>query len=355
MSSLITELKTEERVEKFRQFYNKTNQKPLLGFYTGSEYPLGRYASSRSLPENRELTPADFDVDSYMDDCEKLFRETERCGGDFIWTGSAFWGIPWLEAVSGCPIYANHSSGSLYAVSPGKEISSLTIDEGWLKKLVEFMTALSKSSSGRWPVGVTRLRGISDLLSALYGGVDFIYAMLEKPDEVLETCRKITEWWIRVARLQLEHMPLYHGGVGTYSYNLWAPADTVFIQEDSAALLSPQMYEKFIKPFDEEIIKAFKGCIVHLHSTGYVPVKAFMDMGVTAVEMHRDQAGPSLEMLYDTYVDILEHKPLLLWGTFAESEIDWIFEKLPHAGLAVGTFVETPSDAERLWRKHTTK
>ena len=84
----------EERVALFRQYYAKENERPLLGFFCGSEYPLHRYPASRSLPEDRPLTPDDFLIEPYLDDCDALFEHHEACGGDFIWAGSAFWGIP---------------------------------------------------------------------------------------------------------------------------------------------------------------------------------------------------------------------------------------------------------------------
>ena len=79
---------------------------------------LRRYRASASLPSDRPLTPEDFAVEPYLDDCDRLFELHEACGGDFIWSASAFWGIPWLEAALGCPILADHSTGSIHAQRP---------------------------------------------------------------------------------------------------------------------------------------------------------------------------------------------------------------------------------------------
>src|SRR5680860_99464 len=108
----------EERVENFKHFYRRENKRPLFGFTLGSEYPLFRYNSAKNLPEDRPLKPDDFMVEEYMEDCDRLFEEHEECGGDFIWTGSIFWGIPWLEAILGCPIYTNYATGSIYSKTP---------------------------------------------------------------------------------------------------------------------------------------------------------------------------------------------------------------------------------------------
>jgi hypothetical protein len=350
-------LSVEKRVERFKRFYMRSNKRSLLGFFVGDEYPLHRYKAARGLPENRELIPEDFMVSQYMEDCERLFYESESCSGDFIWSGSAFWGIPWVEAVLGCSIHASKSTGSINSSPPvdfkeDKKIPHFDRKSPWVVKTGEFLRTLAQKSDGRWPIGTTRMRGISDLLSALYGGVEFVYAMLENPNEVKEVCKKITDLWINYGKYQLELIPTFYGGIGTYSYNLWAEIDTVFLQEDAAALLSPDLYDEFIRPCNEEIVKAFHGCIIHQHSTGFVPVESYIKMGMTALEIHRDTGGASCEEMYDCYLSILKSKPLLIWGSLTEMDLDFIFQKIPPQGLAAVAFVKDIAEAESLWEKY---
>ena len=42
-----------------------------------------------------------------------------------------------------------------------------------------------------------------------------------------------------------------------------------------------------------QIVGAFDGCIMHLHSTGYLPIDHYVGMNFTAIEMHIDRGGPS--------------------------------------------------------------
>ncbi len=211
---------------------------------------------------------------------------------------------------------------------------------------------MAHRSKGRWPIGTTRMRGISDLLSALYGGENFIYAMLEKPDEVKDVCKKLTNFWIEYGKLQLENIPLFHDGIGSFYYNMWVPAGTVWHQEDAAALMNPSLYEEFIRPCDEAIAKAFPGCIIHQHPTQFYPVDAYLEMDMLALELHIDKGGPCARELYDTHKKILERKPLIIWGDIPEDDLDWIFEKLPQQGLAVNTVVTDANEAQRLWNRY---
>lgn len=347
----------QERVENFRLFYKRQNERPLFGFFVGSEYPLKRYNAAKNLPEGRELCPDDFDISLYLDDCDRLFDEHEQCGGDFIWSASAFWGIPWLEAALGCNIFADHKTGSIHSEPPSKftgakDIPDFDESSPWINKTKEFLEAMAKRSSGRWPLATTRMRGISDLLSALYEGEKFIYAMMEEPEEVMAVCEKLTDFWIAYGKIQLAHIPAFHGGVGSFYYNMWAPEGTIWHQEDAAALLSPSLFNKFIYPCDEKIVKSFKGCIMHQHPTRYVPAEEYIKMGMLALELHIDEGGSSAQELYNTHLKILEKKPLLIWGSIPEKGLDWIFSKLPHEGLAVNTVVSDYKQAHYLWDKY---
>jgi hypothetical protein len=348
----------EERVALFEQFYARKNERPLLGFFCGSEYPIHRYEAAKGIPVGLELHPDDFPIEPYLDDCDRLFEIHEQCGGDFIWSASAYWGIPWLEAALGCPIIlSSYESGSIHAVKPpgydGPEsLPAFSLDNPWVRKTIEFLEGMARHGGGRYPLGTTRMRGISDLLAVLYGGEQFVFEMMTNPDEVLETAGRLRDFWIEFGRMQIERIPAFHGGIGSFYYNAWAFKGTIWHQEDAAALLSPALFEQFIKPFDAAIVEAFDHCIMHQHSTGYVPFEHYLEMSFTALELHIDEAGPSAEKLFDTHTRILKRKPLIIWGDIPERDLDWIFSKLPPRGLAVITVVDSPQQAEAIWHKH---
>ena len=345
----------EHRVEQFRRYYRRGNDRPLVGFFVGSDYPLHRWPASSDLPTNRPLAPDDFPIERYLEDCDRLFDLHEACGGDFIWSASAFWGIPWMEVLLGCAIYADHTTGSVHSEPPSgwaadPRVPSFDPASPWMRKCDEFLTAMAVRSGGRWPIGTTRMRGISDLLSALYGGTEFIMAMMERPDEVRGVCSTLAELWIEFGRFQLERIPLFHGGVGSFYYNMWAPAGTIWHQEDAAALLSPGLYDQFIREGDEQIVAAFPGCIMHQHPTKFVPTEFYLKMGFTALELHVDRSGPRARDLHATHRRILEHVPLLIWGELSDDDLDWI-AKLPPQGLAVQAVVSGAEQAGDVWRR----
>jgi len=208
---------------------------------------------------------------------------------------------------------------------------------------------MAARSSGQWPIGTTRMRGIADLLVALYGSESACYKIIDAPEEIRSTCVKIADFWISFGKLQLKHIPLFHGGVGSFYYNMWAPSGTVWHQEDAVAWFSPEIYEEFIFPYDQRIVSSFPNCIMHLHPSGFLPIDNYLQLPFTAMELHIDEGGPDAQALYEFYYKILAKKPLLIWGKLSEKDLNFIFQKLPRKGLAVMTVVENQEQAHAIW------
>lgn len=279
----------EDRVALWKDFYARRNERPLLGFFLGSEYPLRRYPASTALPEGRALRPGDFKVEAYLDDHETLFEAHEACGGDFIWSADAFWGIQWIECLCGLEMFANHASGNLHFRKPADFRGADDIPESdpegpWARLAAEFLRKGAARAAGRYPFGTTRMRGITDMLSALYGPQDFVYALIDDPGGVRAVCEKICTIYTAFARFQLAHIPVFHGGIGSFYYSNWAPPGTVCHQEDAAVMLSPALYREHIREWDAKIVGSFEHSILHLHSVGFRPLDDYLAMGFAAAE-----------------------------------------------------------------------
>ena len=244
-----------ERLERLTQWIACRNERPLLGFTLGSYYPLRRYPTgSRLLPEG-PVSPEHVLVEEYLDDTERLFQMHEEAGGDFIFSAAPFLGLPWVEASLGCGVVADHASGSTRSTPPAgfalnPVVPRFSENNPWVARLLEFIPVLQARSAGRFPVGVTLMRGISDLLSALYGAENFVLRMYDEPEEIRAVVARLTEYWIEFGRCLLGRLPSFHGGTGSFLFSLWCPGKMIWLQEDAVALLSPALYEQFIYPAD---------------------------------------------------------------------------------------------------------
>ncbi len=342
-----------DRLSRLTKWFDRQNDRPLFGFTLGSYYPLHRYPEGAKDLDGI-IRPEDIVVEKFFDDTDRLYGLHEDAGGDFLFSSAPFMGVPWVEAALGCGVEADHTTGSTRSLPPPGFASHALVPEfseqdPWVAKMIEFIPALATHSRGRYPVGNTLMRGVTDLLSALYGGENFIYRMCDEPDEVRSVISQLTELWITFGRCLLEHLPLFHGGTGSFLYGLWRPGKLIWLQEDAAALLSPTMYEEFILPADRAIAAAFDHIVIHLHPTRFIPTKYLVETDLSAIELHIDHDGPRAETLWDHYKLISASKPLCIWGDVTREDLEFIFTQVPHQGLAVNTIVESPDEAHALW------
>lgn len=347
----------DKRIDRLKAWYHRENERPLVGFFIDSQYPLHRYNCKNKLPTG-EVHAKDIHVTDFLPEFERLFQTYEDYGGDLIWSSAPFWGIPWIEASLGCHVIADHRTGSTRTLPPdgfqkNPEISDFNPNNPWVVKMVEFIPALNKISERRFPVGMTLLRGISDLLSALYGGESFILRMFEAPEEVKTVIQQLEKYWISFGKHLLNNLPEFHGGTGSFYYAAWTPGKTIWFQEDAAALLSPGLYEEFIFPSVKKIIQAFDHSVMHLHPSRFIPAGYLLKTGIGAIELHRDMGGPTAKDLYGYHHMILEKKPLIIWGDLTDEDLVCILNILPVKGLLVIPVVKDKVQAKKIWDRFT--
>ena len=345
----------EDRLALLNRWFQRRNERPVLGFFLGPQYPLHRYHAGRNLPPGA-VHPEDIVVKDYLADYERLFELNERLGGDLIWAGCPFWGIPWVEAALGCSVVADHETGSTRTEPPPgfaarPVVSEFSSANPWVAKMLEFMPAIVEHSRERYPVGTTLMRGVSDLLSALYGGESFIFRMLDAPDEVKTVVEKLADFWIAMGKCLLEHVPLFHGGTGSFFYGVWCPGKTLWLQEDAAALLSPDLYEEFVFPAVSRIGSAFEHNVIHLHPSMFMPIDYLLKTDIDVIELHIDKGGPTAEDLCPQHRQVLAEKPLIVWGDMTVEDLMFMLNNLPNQGLLLNMVVDSPEQARDVWRQ----
>ena len=340
---------------RFRRYYQRRNTTPLVGFLVGGYYPLRRYVAAKTLPAG-VYEPEGLLAERFLPDCERLHAWHAACPGDLVWGASAFWGVPWMEAALGCQVEADHVTGSSRSHTiPGDDwpsIPQFSPENPWVARCLQMIRAIAPHAEGRYPMGVSLMRGVSDILNALLGLERVIYGMLDAARRIDELAERITDFWIAFGQAQLSAMPTFAGGYGSFAYYLWAPGPCIWLQEDAAALLSPALYERFILPHDRRIAQAFDYCFMHLHPARYIPYQPLLDSELAAIELHVDKGGPTARELLPVYREILAHKPLMIWGDLSAEDIRTILDQLPPEGLALQIVVESPAEAHELYDRY---
>jgi len=342
----------EEIVQRHQAFWQRgPAERPIGSFWIGSRLPDELYTAARAIPVGRVM-PSDIHVEDFLADYDRLHELHESVADDAFWAASPFFGIPWVEAILGCPVYY---SGDTFWVEPiwpewPAEIS-LPLPKGreWMEKLIEFTRALVSRAEGRYAVATTLMRGPSDLAAAVRGHEAMIYDLYDHPAELQRMLGMAADVWIDVARRQLDVIQPIAGGYVSNFYRVWAPDRIVFTQEDASASFSPPLFRRFLLPQDRRISSAFPYSIMHVHSPTTWPVEQWLTLdSLSCIEINYDNNGPRLPALLPLLKSIQGVKPLVIRGELTVEEIAWIKRELSPRGLLLNIATLSVEEARTL-------
>ena len=229
--------------------------RPLVGLWIGGYYPAEQFprGTAAVAPEQR-LDPQDVRFALFADDYESLYQAHLAVDDDFFYVGSAYWGIPWLEAILGCPVSLAAANCRAEAfLSDPADFAGCDADldaDPWLAALLRFNEELVRFADGRFPVCPPLLRGPGDVASAMLGGTEFVTGFIDRPDAMKRLLDDVAR--TRVAVLGRLHaiLPAWHEthAAGGYPSRVWCRRTVAYYQEDSAALLNPRLFREFLLP-----------------------------------------------------------------------------------------------------------
>jgi hypothetical protein len=332
--------------------------RPLLGAWLGGYYPAEQFPRGhRSWQLGQLLQPADVRFKAFRGDYEALHRLHQEADDDFFYVGSAYWGLPWLEAILGCAIHAGETScWSEHRPPETSDTSRLSgdlQDNPWFQCLMEFTRDLLEFADGRFPVCPPLLRGPGDAACALCGPETVAMALIDGESwvrEVLAHCARV--------RLEvLEHLhrmiPAWLGthAAGGYPGKVWTARTVAYYQEDAAAILNPRLFSDHLLPLAQQTGSSAEIHFIHLHSSCLYmvdPLLADDTFSVIEVNLDHPGAGPPLTQYLPTLQRIQQAgRPLLLWGEIDPSEWDLLRENLQPAGLSIQPIIKQPADVGR--------
>ena len=298
------------------------------------------------------IEPDMLNVDDFLEDYERIFTEINAIKQSGFWTAEPFTGIPWMEAIMGCPVIADVNS---FVTTPAKNLPDFdllkTIDTNlWYMKYIEFVTKLVKLSDGRFPVGQPIMRGISDVLGAIVGQTEMIYNMSDEPDLITKLASLITDVFLKVVKEQHKLTPAFYGGSAMGFYHIWAPGQVIWFQEDLTALLSPDLYRTFILEQNIRICNQYEYSAVHLHSSSFHMIDDILRIkNLKAVEINKDNGGLSIKAMASVFEKVLKQdKRLIIWGNLNEDEILFIKRKFSGAPVFLNIVAEDVQTAKKI-------
>lgn len=178
------------------------------------------------------------------------------------------------------------------------------------------------------------MRGPSDMVGALMGQAEMVYALQDEPDRMKALFLKVAEIFLQVQELQRSRIQPFHGGWALGFYHVWCPGPSIWYQDDLSALLSPDLFRTFLSPTSRRICEGFSYTAVHLHPASFFLLDEILaNEKLTAVEVNKDVGGPSVEAMLPELEKILTRKNLILWGDLTIQDLEVIKNNLPLRGL----------------------
>ena len=352
-----------DRIALHKRYWDREPLRyPPASFRVGDYFVSRQFDAARSLlVQNKQITPEMLTVEDFVPDYERMFAGTEELGQDAFWTAEPFTGIPWMEAILGCEIYANEESFSSKPwMTSLDELEKIKVDASnpWFLKYLEFTRRLAELGKGRFTVGMPIMRGPSDMVGAIMGQTEMIFALADEPETMKTFFLKVTEAFLSVQREQKKLIPAFHGGSCLGFYHVFCPGTSIWFQEDLSAIMSPEMYGEFLDGPARRICRGHEYTAIHLHPASFFILDHLLaNEGLRAIQVNKDVGGPSVEEMLPYLKRISEQKNLILWGDYSPAELDLLRKNLPARGLFFNCMMPTMDGAKealaclRRWRE----
>ncbi|MGD0091636.1 MAG: hypothetical protein ABSE73_17100 [Planctomycetota bacterium] len=343
----------EELLDRHEAFLHcRPVERPLLGYWCGGYFPAEQFPQGTAQwGADRVLTPEDVSFAGFAGDYENLYRRHRDVDDDFFYAGSAYWGIPWAEAILGCPIVvaAANCRAEVLLGSAGVPPAPLELDGNrWFEALVRFTRELVAFADGRFPVCPPLLRGPGDCASAMLGGMEFITGFFDTPERMIQLLDHCARVRLAVLERLRAIIPAWHGthAAGGYPSKVWCRKTVAYNQDDSAALLNPPLFREFLLPLERRMCRTAEVNFIHLHSSCRYPVDILLeDRSYDVLEVNIDHRGmgPPVRELLPLFRKIqAAGRPLLLWGEFSAEDWKLVHSELAPVGLSLQPFAPRP-------------
>jgi hypothetical protein len=343
-----------EKIDGYRKFWSRADVKrPLVGFSFKSWFPLDEFRSSAAWPKDTSLTPEMIHPEEFLEDQERLLKEGEWMDDDILRGASPSQAIFWGEGTLGSSMRI--LPGNVVAVEQNlsweeAEQREWDSESPWFKKYIEFIDVLVNHSKGRYPVSHGTLCGPFDYVINLRGHEQAVIDLMLEGERTYRLLERMGEFFIWITKEAWKRIPLFHGGYFDAQYSLWSPGTIIRMQEDGVAVLSPDLYERYLKPVDQKVASCFDCSFIHLHATSMFVLDKMLEIPeIRCYEINNDVGGPPLEWILPYFQQVQKAgKPLLIRGSFKPDELRRLMDSLDPRGLYLYIMVEEMKEVETL-------
>lgn len=151
-----------------------------------------------------------------------------------------------------------------------KEMSfKVDYDNAWFKRIKEIYKAGAEAWGGQVIQAMTDLGGILDVLASFRPGETLLFDLYDNPKEVKALCRNLNECWFDCFNHYTDLIRKASPGSSCWAGIL--SKGTCYMQQcDFAYMISPEMFEEFVKPDIAYAAERMDRSFYHLDGVGQI-------------------------------------------------------------------------------------
>jgi hypothetical protein len=230
-------------------------------------------------------------------------------------------------------------------------------------KTVWDMTGLfCREAKDNYAVGITDIGGNFDIAVSLRGNDKLLYDLYDHPYEVKALIERIDDIWIQIYDKLQALTARYMEGVSAWM-GLWCEKRWYPLQCDFCAMISPEMFDEFVKPSLQKEASLLDHAIYHLDGPGQIRhldslleidgINGIQCVPGSALFKNTGEFHPTFcnEKWIPVLKKIQDKKKNLVLHEVHPSEIDELMDILSPEGVYISTTCKTEDDARELIKK----
>ena len=299
------------------------------------------------------LAAREVDPQAFFNDYDRIVAYFEHVDDDVIRGVAPVPPFPWLEAMLGCRVQVGDES--IWVEEGGFDYGALgdlnlAANNAWRKKYLEFAQALRDRYRDRCPVGQPILRGVSDMIAALRGTTTMVTDLYDYPGQYRRLGRMCSDLLLDLIKEQHAVTGSFQGGYVIEQFSLWAPGETIRTQEDASALVSPDLYVRFLKEEDRRLAAAFPYNLIHLHGSSLFLLKEILEIKeLNRIQINKDVGGATIEKELPFFRMVqAAGRRLLIRGKLDREDLSLLRRNLSPNGLYLQVVVEAVEETQTM-------
>ncbi len=258
--------KWQKIIDDSNQWWDGTLNRPLI------QARIKKDQAKTDFHFFQSFYPLEVPADKVIDDCEQYLNSFEYFGDAFPHFFPNF-GAGVIAAFLGAKL-TNGENTVWFHPAEDKEIQDLffhyNAENPWYRRLREIIQTAANRWQGRVQIGMTDLGGNLDILSTFRPGEKLLLDLYDHPEKVEDlTWQSHDLWWKYFHELEQITAGTNPG------YSSWAQILSekphYMLQCDFCYMISPEMFDKFVKPELKATCDKLENAFYHLDGPGQLP------------------------------------------------------------------------------------